>query len=281
MDSKWTKEQIFFDEDAKNKEFGTCYIIKKANLKVKGKKSKMFVFVFILLSICIGYFIFNISSNLVSMASSQEEENSAIIQAKDYYAVSMADFFDEVTANKVAEQSVELGGAGFVYQNQGKYYVLANVYDKENDALNVKQKLENKNYKQVSVVMLQGKKVDYTYCAKNNNISSQIILENLKFFDECFLLYKTISESFDKGETSFVEAKSKLFSSYNVYKEQLDKLVQYNEKSIDDKLQLLINCKQKMLDIMQTNSDVFAKENNFSANLKYASIQVVLNRISL
>lgn len=66
-----------------------------------------------------------------------------------------------------------------------------------------------------------------------------------------------------------------------MYKEQLDKLVQYNEKSIDDKLQLLINCKQKMLDIMQANSDVFAKENNFSANLKYASIQVVLNRISL
>ena len=143
---------------------------------------------------------------------------------------------------------------------------MKNIYLLTTDGCN--DKLFNYPCVDLNSYFLQGKQV----CVFDNNS-----IVNKSWFTE---LGGSIILNPSNKDTSYAEigiiAPPAVIQSEDDEKEYYEIIDYYVEK-----LQLLINCKQKVLDIMQTNSDVFAKENNFSANLKYASIQVVLNRISL
>lgn len=275
MDSKWTKEQIFNDEDSKNKEFGTCYIIKKSKIKISNKKSKLFGFICFVFAICIAYFIYNISSNLVSV--SQQNESQVVINAKEYYAVSLVDYTNDEVAYQIAQDSKNLGGAGYVYNLQDRFYILVSVYEKEAEARNVKDKLVENNYKKASVVTLQAEEEKYL----KSYINSAGFKQSLNIFEDSFKLYLNLYKKYDQNQISYTEAKRDILSLFNHYSNVVNEVVQSSNKFSDDRLKKLVIAEQNTLALLNSSSDIFVKEDNFSSNLKYACIQTIINRTSL
>lgn len=279
MNSKWTDEQIFIDDNAQKKIFGTCYKIKKSKLKMQGKKSKFFVFALIILLIGVAYFVVNISTNLTSVAS-EESNSSAIIKSINYYAISIASSSDIGPCQKVAEQCKILGGAGKVYTTNATNYVLVSIYNNKEQANSVLNKLIQSNYTKAQMLTIKASEKDYSTSITQSIYKKSNFSKLLLIFNNAFNMYVSLSNDFDLSTLSHIECKEKILQFYNEYYDIFER----TKKSINlqsNQNAILVNNIQQVLNIMQASSDVFSSQDNYSSVLKYSAIQIALNRVNL
>lgn len=82
-----------------------------------------------------------------SPSSGDNTEGSTVtIAARDYYFVQFGVFSNEKNANTCAETIIAKGGAGYIKQDDGKYYVFAMCYTDGNDAQTVVANLKAQGY---------------------------------------------------------------------------------------------------------------------------------------
>ena len=274
MNTRWTQEQIFFDDNTKNKKYGVGYYVKKSKIKLKGKRHGGFIFIFTILLAVLIYFIVNISGSVVSVFASKQE-NKAYISQANYYAVSLANFSENQSAVIVANDCKNIGGAGYIYEQDSLFYVLTSVYPTLNQAQSVQNKLQKSKYTQTSIVNIQIEQKDYSALLKK--ISSQnedVFINYLGVFDNAFDVFYSLSVQYDKSNITFSACKQQILFLYSKYKPMYDTLMQVNQSLKDEQLTKLLSSSQNILSLMQNSSNILTIDTNFSCNLKYCAIQV-------
>lgn len=131
------------------------------------------------------------------------------IEAKDYYFVQFGVFSNEKNANTCAEAIALKGGAGYIKQDEGKYYVFAMCYSNGNDAQTVVANLKSQGYSTLlKCFSHNGMLLNIKGSDESVNSISTAYSSIVKATDEIEdIIYK-----FDKGEIDRTELKNLLRS---------------------------------------------------------------------
>ncbi len=183
--------KIFYYDDVK--------IIKKP-LK---KRLKQFLIFFIFCVFCVGivftsYFLSNaltvgnISNVLVYGGKDIE------INKREMFAVSMGEYAGRSEAESVALGLTIQGGGGYIWEKEGKCYVLGSVYSDSTSASTVAENLATSKY-QISVLKITMPKVFLSFDDKENKAVSTI-RDAIGFFEQSYSRIYEYAIMFDKSE---------------------------------------------------------------------------------
>ena len=103
------------------------------------KKSRIFIFLFAV--VCVGLCV--VVAGLLSSVITVSGVNISSTAFSNFkvYAISLGEYTSKSQAEALAEQTAKKGGAGYIYESDNLYHVLASAYEEENDAKLVQKNL--------------------------------------------------------------------------------------------------------------------------------------------
>ncbi len=215
------------------------------------KKFSVLSFFMLVLGICTciscGYLIstYIVSSNLFQYASTVECEEQTV------YAISMAtsENSDELKAQKTQLQAQN--GAGYIFEQDDKFYLLASVYENVNDAEKVKDNLKNQGYEsEILNITLEKNKIEGNFSNEEKGILETSLKSNFDVFKSLY----DVAISLDTNVFDLTKAKlecNTIFSNHVSTKTNLEtffknqtseiKTLQQNLDETNDNLSNLIS----------------------------------------
>lgn len=109
---------------------------------MKRRASKFFVLLFSVVCVCACAFVARLLSSVITVSGNGISQ-ATVFQGFEVYAVSLGQYSSKSQAETSSESITKKGGAGFIYEKDNMYYVLASVYEKENDAKLVQENLSS------------------------------------------------------------------------------------------------------------------------------------------
>ena len=177
-------------------------------VKTQKKQGGGRFFFFILIVVCVGLCIVvsQFFSNIISTGSvSFSTFSTASSDKYTLYAVSLGSYPSQTQADDYAVSVRAKNAGGYVYKNNGKFFVIASIYEKKNDAESVAENLSTAG-NSAEIVELNVEKVNF------NKISTQSLkkefIEFLSLFKDVYTNMYDISVSLDTSV--FSEAKAKI-----------------------------------------------------------------------
>lgn len=159
----------------------------------------------ILLSLSLGYLLstFIVSTNLFQTSKVETVE-------KTYYLMSIAQFDNEQDIQKEQYQSQNC--AGYIYENNGKFHVIASIYKNENDAELVKNSLKNNGYSpEILKISIDKLTVSGNFSTEEENILKNCLNIKETIFDNLY----DIAISLDTNIYNETQAKLKINETYS------------------------------------------------------------------
>lgn len=235
------------------------------NEKPKNKKRSWFTIFIIIICICASILSANLISNLITVGTlTVTSKNTDKI-----YAISMGRYSTNTLATEKASEIQNQNGAGYVYQNNGIYFVLASGYASENDAIKVQTKLkEQKIDTEIVEVKVSITEVD----TKNFTEDEKEIIDSAqKIFYETFSSLYDVAVSLDNGVIDEVKARvqvSSIKSNVEAIKSNFDSKI--TKKAVSDVLKLKLNLHY----LNQSLSELLSNTNSFNSKIKYTYLYI-------
>lgn len=278
MSTRWTQEQIFEDR-GEDKVFGVGYSFKKSKVKIKGRKSKSFAYTFSILLVIFILLVANLTNNIIFASASVN--SSLEVKSGRFYAISVSSFSSRELATQTSQEIKNLGGAGYLFLKDNKFYCLTSVYNKESSAISVCNKLINMDYSP-EIIELVANNVNYdAYFSKVNESEKANLSDLLTIFDEGFEKFNYLSLGYDQHQLSATECKKEIFNFQNkfspLHKKYLEYAESYDKKEVSILTQSLHNIFEKMEDFIE----VVNENINFSSLLKNLLITISIARCEL
>lgn len=150
------------------------------------------------------------------------------IEAKDYYFVQFGMFSNEENARTCADSIAALGGAGYIKNTDGKFYVFAMCYSNGNDAKTVVTNLKTQGYSTLlKCFSHNGMTMNISGSDESVNKIEAAFNGVIKATDEIEdIIYK-----FDKGEIDRIELKNQLRELLNMIESNKDTFSLYAEQN--------------------------------------------------
>lgn len=211
-------------------------IIKKP-LKKRLKRILIFLIfcVFCVGIVCMSYFLSNalavgnISNVLVYGGKNIE------IKKRDMYAISMGEYSERSKAEGVALGLTIQGGGGYIWEQEGKCYVLGFMYSDSASASTVAENLASSKY-QISVLKITMPKVTLNFDDKENK-SVNTIRDAIEFFEKTYLKIYDYAIMFDKSEINNLAISSylsELRGQAKVYISSIQSLISVGDDSLQE-----------------------------------------------
>lgn len=201
-------------------------------IKAKKTKSKKggWIFVFVLCCAALVLFLSNGLGNIlkVSTFSFLFGKQSSAISAHSYYAVLMGEYQTKSEAQAVASGVSVLGAGAYVWEIDGKFLVVGNVYKSKSDAETVLKNISGNNYN-VSVMEIKYDKLTIKSDSLTDEQEEEL-LNAVKFLDELYLKVYDYSIKFDKSEIVATVVSSELNTlkgNVKVWASKLDAINSY------------------------------------------------------
>ena len=159
----------------------------------------------VLLSLSFGYLLstFIVSTNLFQTSKVE-------IGQKSYYLVSIAQYDNEQDIQKAQYQSQNC--AGYIYENNDKFYVIASIYKNENDAELVKNSLKNNGYSpEIFKFSVDKLTISGNFSAEEENILKNCLNVKETIYDALY----DIAISLDTNIYNETQAKLKINETYS------------------------------------------------------------------
>ena len=115
--------------------------------KKRKKTSKFFVFVSFIFTLALTLVIADFCSNFITIKAFSNSNFSNGQNAYNIYAIALNSATQKTSAMEYASTMQKQSAAGFVYEKDNKFYVIASAYSELNDANLVKNNLENEGLK--------------------------------------------------------------------------------------------------------------------------------------
>lgn len=244
--------------------------------KKKQKKhgNRFFFFILTILCVVVCVFVSQFLSSVITTGAIGISNNTTSTSYSEYklYALSLASYSTESQANDYANTITRQGAGGYVWQKDNKYYVIASIYEKKNDAESVLKNLtENAN---AEIVEIKIDKVSLSQISSANLKKEYLsMMSNLK---ETYCKLYDISVSLDTSVYSETKSRIEIDNVKTNLQKQLDQIS--NGSSSADGIYYVIikNAVQKIIDkiadvVEYTSTDNFP----FSAKLKHTYISIV------
>lgn len=122
--------------------------------KISKKNGKFFAIVTLLVCFCLSLTLADLFSNVITIKAFNNISTTGRQTEYSFYAISLFDGSSQATAKEQVSNVMKQGGAGFVWQKDNKFYVLASAYLEENDAKMVKNNLKESEI-EASIVKIQ------------------------------------------------------------------------------------------------------------------------------
>lgn len=244
------------------------------------KKSKAYAFTLVVLSIAITLVMADLLSSLITIGNFAFLPTQGV-KASSYniYAISLSKSSTLAQANAQIQDIRLKGGAGYVYNTNGLYYLLASAYENENDAIKVKENLENQ---QLTSEVLKIEISEISIDLSLNGSEKSALNGALNSFKTTYKTLYDISISLDTQVKTLPESKL-LVSNYvtalsNVQKE-FDTL--FKNKLTNEIFQIKLKI-TALLDIVKALSEQdYEQITLFSAAIKNSYIGAVITNKEL
>lgn len=204
-------------------------------------------------------------------SDSQVKSVNIEVQNQEYYLVQMGVYQTEQNAQTSAESVSTLGGAGYVRENLGKYYVYAMCYSNQSDAEQVVEQLKAQGFTGlVSSVSHQGLKM--TVKGSDEKVSE--IKATFERIPELLSQIESLAFSYDKGEIDITTAKTELQSIAGVAAECKDAMAD-SEKGAElfsASVELFSSIYDDACDLMKSSS-----ASTISSDIKYFYVKTVFD----
>lgn len=178
-------------------------------------------------------------SNIIAIKTFSNTTSSSGQNAYTIFAVTLGNYTNKSSALEQSAIIQKQGGAGFVWQNENKFFVIASAYAEENDAHLVKENLEKENLTpeiitiNIDAITISG---NHTTAEQNALVGAVTIYKTV--FDNLY----DISVALDTAVSS--EAQSLLFVAdveNLVSKTKLNFEAQFNENLSTDALYIKLS----------------------------------------
>ncbi|MDD4815909.1 MAG: hypothetical protein PHQ62_02065 [Clostridia bacterium] len=184
------------------------------------------------------------------------------------FAISMFDSTIKSSANEYANNITKIGGAGYVWQKDSKYYVLASAYLEENDANLVKTNLESKDYQpSITKIDIGEITINNTYVSTENTA----IFNALNIYKVAYSTLYDISVALDTSVSSETDARlqiSDLVSEINKTKVNFNALfdakLTTNLLFLKLSLNTVLELADSLVSFQETNSQTFSSKIKFN-----------------
>lgn len=187
------------------------------------------------------------------------------------YAVTMGEYEDKLECEKVALGSSVQGAGGYVWED-GKYYVVGNVYSNREDAESVLENLKETQYntaiKQIDFPAIS---LDFDMYANDN---MDCIKSAFGFFDDMYEILYDYSIRFDRGEVTNLAVSSGLSECRGKLKSTIVQVQNLLSKS-DSKLSLVQSALIRLDELLDQTIIKTIDNSATNHSLKYSLVSVV------
>lgn len=201
------------------------------------------------------------------------------IDSHQMYLVTLGNYSTYDEAEKVALGSTVQGASGYIWDMDGKYYVVGSAYKNISDANIVKNNLQSSNYS-IEVLQLDFPKININYSDFENKDVAKI-KKGFDFVDEVYDSLYNYSIKFDLGEINNFAICSNISSIRGECKVEISDIQSLLVDKKSTSLQKLINCLTKIDEIL--NISILKTIDNSSTNysLKNSIVSVVYEKYNL
>jgi hypothetical protein len=191
------------------------------------------------------------------------------------YSIFAVTLYQGTVKSSALEHSVTIkktNGAGYVWEDDGTFYVIASAYKEENDANKVKENLTNSNYN-VEVLKISIDEIAISKNYTNEELNSLLSAGNL--FKETFKSLYDISISLDTEIISETQCRLEISNLQSeVGKIKNDFEVMFNAKLSPVLLQLKLSI-NSVSTLIQQLIDFESSNQQFSSKIKYNYIEIL------
>ncbi|MGN1207839.1 MAG: hypothetical protein ACI4TI_00015 [Christensenellales bacterium] len=173
--------------------------------KKRSKKHKGFAVFFVLFCLFVVIF-FSISfSNFLVVGKVVNAGSTFVQDTKILYALSLNSCSNKSQALELSSEQQKQGGAGFVFESDGKFFVISSIYSSLKDCQKVKQNLSGSgiNSDIVKITLLP-----ISIKINLNSSSSTILSQAINSFYENYLTLYKLSIEFDQQKIDVSKLKS-------------------------------------------------------------------------
>ena len=242
------------------------YIYKINSKSKRHGRAKFLFLLFISILAIFGGCLFLFSK--VNMTSLLGLNNYSVYDGNQFFAVSLesGDSFSSVAENS---NYVKLqDGAGYVYQKNNRYFLLAGVYKTNGDAQKVVDKISGYEAEVVEI--------KFDKLVLNSNYSAEQIKalrRGISMIDRFFDAVQEITVCFDRGEILDAEARQKL----QVFKETCQADKETITKAFKDSGDYFVTCVKIFHSEVISNLSTLIVSQNLSSDLKYITISTLVS----
>ena len=244
------------------------------------KKTKIFVSFTVLLSIALAVGLAELFSSILTIsdfAFINTSQNK--ISGFNIYAVSTAKTTNKENVQTLSKENQNKNGAGYVYEKDGLFYILASAYESENDAIKVCENLKNQDIEcEIIVITVDDIKLDLSLSGQE-----KVAFNNcFTIFKSCYQKLYDLSVSIDTSVKNQTECKLEISN----LKSDLTKVVSDFETHFNSKLtQDLVFLKLQLDDLDELLESLYqdnqSQLTSFSSVLKCSYIKVVMMNIDI
>jgi len=243
---------------------------------------KLFIFLLIILTISVLIFGGVFLSRLITGTSFFNMNSNEIkLDKKDFYFITFGEFDSAEDCSEISVWVTNSGGAGYVYNDSGKYKIVAQVYNAMSDAENVIKNFPNNISYSANIMRLSANKCTINTDSMIHNDKKQLD-NDIKYVFKIFERLLEISNNLDKGVLSAVNAGSKINSLKSEIKiinmriKSINLANENNEKKLKNFNDFLI----KYEDSLDVCINKLLTQENCNNAIKYCACEIAFNYIN-
>lgn len=169
----------------------------------KSKFNNLITMLIVIVCLCLMISIADLFSSIITVGGFSFISEDVSIPKYEVYAVCVSNHLTQVQAQENANICISLGGAGYIY-TEDKYYVIASIYENENDAIKVKE----------SLIVTKPTTIVLKITIPSISVANTLNAQEKNTLNETFLIFKTtfkklydISISLDTNVIQEISAK--------------------------------------------------------------------------
>lgn len=271
----WSEEQIF---EGKAKEYNVAYRFNKSHVRLAGKKSILFTIIAVVFVVAIIFSVVNLVASIITVFNFEEDSATCLLSQHNYYALEVASYTSAEIATSESQNCKKMGGAGYIYNQNNTYSILASVYLSSEDASSVLSKVMD-TYPNVKVITLSANEIKYDYEVSQED--KEVLQLTLNVFDDIVVKLYNLYSSYDLKEIEYTAARLSLIEIKREFDEKYGVYKNVFSSSDDEKISNLNHSLNLLGDELTKLVDISLEENNFSPVLKHSTLSIVFIRVGL
>lgn len=251
-----------------------------SDIKIKKRKTKFFkkLGLFLIFSVSLIFVIFlaDVFSTALTAGSFSfvlNKQNFVSIKEKNLYAITMGESTDKFQAFNIGGGVSVLGAGGFVWEENGKYYVVANIYENSSEANKILNGLNESNY-EVDVMEIKIPRVKLSF----ENLNGEYVKDIQNALNRLYGLYEdlyNLAINIDTKNITFIQGGSLVNGYKSECKIIYNKLLLINSGYDNSKIKQISDTYVYVIEMLDTLVYKLLKDGQLNYIVKNAEIELV------